>query len=71
MKVNDAVCIAGAVIRRCDHSAVLARKRGHVLKIEGRVATIAWDDETRERVIPVASLAVIDPSRGVIEPVTR
>lgn len=68
MKVNDAVCIAGAVIRRCGHSEVLARKRGHVVKIEGRLATVAWDDEQRTRLIPLSSLAVISKRHGVIEP---
>ncbi|HML83446.1 MAG TPA: hypothetical protein PKE37_16975 [Thiomonas arsenitoxydans] len=68
MKINDAVCIAGDVIRRCGHSEQLARKRGHVVNIEGRVAEVAWDDEQRTRLIPLASLAVISKAQGIIEP---
>jgi hypothetical protein len=68
MKINDSVCIAGTVIRRCGHNEELARKRGHVVSIAGKVAEVAWDDEQRTRLIPLANLAVIRKAYGVIEP---
>jgi len=68
MNINDSVCIAGTVIRRCGHNEELACKRGRVVSIAGKVAEVAWDDEQRTRLIPLANLAVIRKAYGVIEP---
>ena len=60
--------MAAAVVRRCGHSSRVASRRGVLLSVEQRLGLVQWDGESRPSLVPLANLAKISPTFGVIDP---